>query len=406
MAKNKEPEVLTRNNWSANFVLFGNAKVGNNTFSLDERSKKSDWIYNRMSLGVDCGEKHGTIYCQMMGGYGIERQNEITVHGKKEDGSDDYQNTYRIAWEDREDPDILKDIGDNCFITIAIELDSHEKLFYKRFLHQYDAINYLSEHLADGTNIRVSGTLQYQYYNGNLSINKNVNRITLSTQEPAATFTQSILIDEDSIDKESLVKFDKDKGTVRIYGYILERLKEFNGHDLTEDGKFKSGQFVPFVKEFEFLIPERIRDDKAKIAKAVGRFFKVKKGTVSQINFDGYFVEGGATVLPSYDDLGDEFKELVDLGLMSEEEAIAKCATNGARERRMILKLPHVRRVTDKDGNVSDVFQEFHEAYTQDALNPYYMIPAIADEDYEVGEVPLDENGADDDSWLDELDLT
>ena len=85
MAKTKEKTPLTRENWISNFTLIGEAVLKNPeyTFKIDERSEKSDWVYNALNLGVDCGEKFGTVYAEMMGGYGAERQNVIYAHGKK-----------------------------------------------------------------------------------------------------------------------------------------------------------------------------------------------------------------------------------------------------------------------------------------------------------------------------------
>ena len=143
MAKTKERKPLERKNWVASFTLIGEAKVGDYTFSIDQRSEKSDWIYNRMNLQVDCGSKYGKIDAQMMGGYGSERNNVIYVHGKDENGRDDFKNFYTIDWEDRFDDSILSDIGDLAFITVGLEKDTKDKTFYKKFLTPYDAIAYI-----------------------------------------------------------------------------------------------------------------------------------------------------------------------------------------------------------------------------------------------------------------------
>jgi hypothetical protein len=65
-----EKKKLEKKNWVASFILIGEAKVNQYTYKLDEKSDKSDWVYNMLNLGVDCGEKHGTVYTELMGGYG------------------------------------------------------------------------------------------------------------------------------------------------------------------------------------------------------------------------------------------------------------------------------------------------------------------------------------------------
>ena len=66
-------------------MLVGEAKINADyTYKLDERSEKSDWVYNSLNLGVDCGDVCGTVYAELMGGYGAERDNVVYVHGKEE----------------------------------------------------------------------------------------------------------------------------------------------------------------------------------------------------------------------------------------------------------------------------------------------------------------------------------
>ena len=160
MARKKEKKVLEKKNWVQNFILIGSAVVKDYTFKIDEHSNKSDWIYNLMNLNIDCGDRHGKIGCELMGGYSLGRDLPIYVHGKKDDGNDDFENQYTIDWEDRFDSEYLKDIGELCFIKIGIEKDVNDKLVINKFLTPYDAIAYLEENLKDGMRIKVRGQLK------------------------------------------------------------------------------------------------------------------------------------------------------------------------------------------------------------------------------------------------------
>ena len=124
MAKQKEKKPLDKKGWVQTFELIGKACIKDYTFKIDEHSKKSDWIYNSINLNVDCGDKYGKVGCELMGGYGAGRNNVIYVHGKDENGGDDFDNRYQIDFDDRFDEDILKDIGELCFIKIGIEKDT------------------------------------------------------------------------------------------------------------------------------------------------------------------------------------------------------------------------------------------------------------------------------------------
>ena len=83
-------------------MLIGEAKLSEYTFAINKESDKSDWIYNTMNLGIDCGNGN-VVYADMMGGYGAERDNVIYVHGVKENDNgktiDDWDNRFEIAWK-------------------------------------------------------------------------------------------------------------------------------------------------------------------------------------------------------------------------------------------------------------------------------------------------------------------
>nr|WP_270249220.1 hypothetical protein [Coprococcus catus] len=407
MASKEKVNNLIKTDWVANFNLIGKAVVNDYTFKIDAKSEKSDWMYNSINLGVDCGEKYGTVYCELMDGYGTERENyPIYVFGKEEDGTADFTNSYQIAFEDRLDQDLVADVADISLITVGLEKTDKDKTFYNKFLKGYDAIAYAYEHLKDGMVVNVKGQLKYTVYNGNIQCRKEINSIVLSQADPEyyhATFSQSILLDRDSCTKESL---DKNKSVLLVNAYVLEKFKEFNGHDLTEGGKNRGGQFVPLKKTFEFPVDISTPEGKEKTNKIIQKFFKVKKG-VTQINFNGEFIESGATVQTTVDDLSDDIKELIDMGIYTEEEAIALCSDNGTRERRMLIRQPIIRKVGPDDKKVSKP-QIFNEKFTEEDLALDCLIPVEEDD------VPFDEStdetkeetvvdNLDDDSWLDQI---
>ena len=390
MAKQTEKNALVRENWVSNFTIVGKAIVNDFTFKIDEKSQKSDWIYNQLNLNIDCGERQGRISCELMGGYGSERNNNVIyVHGKNEDGSDDFKNQYTIAWDDRFEESILEDIGDLCFINIGLEKDVKDHTVVKKFLTPYDAIAYVSEHLEDGMAINVRGQLRYQLYNGNVQCRKEINSIFLSKAEQKdyrATFVQTMLLDKDSAGKDTI---DKDTNTMYVYAYLLEKFKEFNGWDLTEDGKIKGGIFVPLKKTFEFDLKGK---EPTQTAKLINKIFKVKKG-VTQITFEGEFIETGAAVTATEDDLTDDIKDLIDCGVYTLEEALAKCSVNGQRERKMFLLKPQIRMIGEEDNKTPQI-QKFDEKFTEEDLQLDCLIPKEIEETDEEDEAPFDEDGA------------
>ena len=354
--KNNDKNKIVRENWMNNFTLIGRYAPHNTFIKIDEKSENSNWQYSNMTLGVDCGEKCGIVTADMVGGFSLERENVIYAHGKNEDGSDDYSNQILVAWEDRFDENILESIGDRSFIVVGLEFTDKKKVFYKKFLSAYDAIPYIEQALdalSDNAVIKVRGSLKYSLYNDVTQVNKQITQIYIDTKSKeedfTAKFVQSILVDSDSIDKNEI---DKERGLVYISARVLDYVKEINGKDI-------SGQY-PFSKVFEFYTD---LNDKKKFAAIMSKLFKPKKN-IRQVTFNGLFVEGGATVTTTYEDVPDDVKELVDIGVYTEEEAIAACSTGGSRERHMVLTKPYIKNT---DG--TSIPQIFDDVYTEDDLS-------------------------------------
>ena len=398
MAKTREKICLKKG--VSTFHLIGETKIGSNTFSLDCESNTSDYIYSRASIGVDTGNGN-VVYAQMSGGYFAEKDSVIYVHGKDADGKDDYENQFTVDWDDRFDEDILKSVGNGCFISVGIEKDNKGKTFVKKFLSAYDAIEYLNEHLTDGTVVSVRGNLQYQYYNDNVTVNKNITSIYLTNVEPdkyKATFEQTILLDSNSIGA-----IDKEKATYAIDAYVVDYVGKIDGQQIKQN--------VSFAKSFEF----EINKNKPELTKKVlDKYFKVKKrGQIIELGVEGVFSEGASITTASIDDLPDDLKDLLDLELITEEEALAKC-TDGRKERRMIITKPLARKSGEGE-DVTITILRNEDKYTEDDL---VFIQSLIETDEEDGsaddeddELPFekasesdtDTEDDDSDSWLKEL---
>jgi hypothetical protein len=349
-------EKIVKKDWVSSFNLIGVPKVNDYTFKIDERSEKSNWVYNALNLGIDCGESSGCVYCELMGGYSEENENRIYAHGKKEDGSDDFDKQIIVDWEDRFNDDVIEEIGDLSFITVGLEKTDKGNTFYKKFLSAYDAIAYIKEHLTEDMVVNVRGNLKYSSYNDVVQVRKNITSIALSKAEDSskykATFTQTILIDKDSASLKS-DNIDKDKGVMFVAARVLDYVKEVNGVEV-------KGQY-PYNKRFEFAL--NLENEK-QCRTIYEKLFKVKKG-VTQITMEGEFIESGAVVTTTLNDLPDEIRDLVEMGVYTEEEACAKCTANGNRERRMVLRKPLIRLVGE---DKTPVVQKFEERFAEEDL--------------------------------------
>lgn len=344
MAKDKN-EATPLKKGKATFNLVGKAKVNDYTFDIDHKYD-SGWTSNIINIGIDCGDGN-TVYAEMSGGYfpdEYKKDNKIYVHGVKQDENDktvdDWDNTFTIDWDDRNDPAILETIGKGCFVTVGIEKDEKGNTFYKDFLTEYDAVEYLSEHLIDETVINVKGNITYETDGEKVYKKKKITNIALSKAESdkfKATFTQTILLDDGSIGKP-----DKEKNTIPMSVYVVDYVgkPKINGQKI----EVKQNFVIPVNMEFN------IGDNPELVSKQLAKFFKAKKNEIIEMTVDGNLIEGGSIVNITADDIPDDIKELIELGLYTEEEALAKCAVgNTSREKRMVITKPSITYIGEGD---------------------------------------------------------
>lgn len=364
MAKTKERKALKKG--KAAFNLIGRVKVTDKTFNLDN-SYDSGWTDNSMYVGVDCGNGN-TVYAEMRSGFFPDKDNVIRAYSKDEKDDAGKSKSVEIAWEDRLDESLYDSISDSSFLTVGVEKDVKDKTVYKKFLTAYDAVEYLNEHLEDGMIVNVKGTIGYSEYEGNVSTKKEITSIVLSKIDDEAdfkaTFSQTILVDSKSIGKKN-----DDKGTMELVAYVVD----YVGKPKIDGEKIEVKKNVTYPKTFEVAINENPEIT----AKMLQRFFKPKKGKITEITVTGNLVEGSSTVNITEDDIPDDIKELIEMGLYSEEEAEKKIAVgNGNRERRMIIVKPDITYVgTGDDRKPTVAFED--GKYDEDDL--YFYEQALLD---------------------------
>ena len=110
------------------------------------------------------------------------------------------------------------------------------------------------------------------------------------------------------------------------------------------------------------------------------------------MTFEGDFIESGATVQATEADLTPDIKELIDLGLYSLEEALAKCTVGGSKERRMIIRKPTIKMIDGaNEGEKIPQIQRFEEVFTEEDLLLECLTEREVDEDEDTDEVPFEE---------------
>ena len=389
MAKSKERKALKKG--KAEFTLIGKVKVTDKTFNLDN-SYDSGWTDNQMYLGVDCGNGN-MVYGEMRGGFFPDDDNILRGFSKDDKDDDGKSKQVEIAWEDRFDEELLDTVADTSFITVGVEKDVKGKTVYKKFLSAYDAVEYLNDHLEDGMIVNVKGNIGYSEYEDNVTVKKEITSIVLSKVEDEAdfkaTFTQTILLDFDSIGKK-----DPEKNTMALNAYVVD----YFGKPKIDGKKVEIKKNVTYPKTFEVAINENPEIT----AKMLQKFFKVKKkGSINVLTVMGNLIEGAAIVNITDDDIPDDIKELIEMGLYSEEEAKAKCAVGGNnRERRMVILKPDITYVGQDDERKPTV--AFEEGKYEDS-DLYFYTQALNDAGVEVDDTDNDDSDSEEVSEEDDL---
>lgn len=369
MAKTKEPKALKKG--KASFNLIGRVKRTDKSFNLNN-TYDSGWTDNSMYIGVDCGNGN-VVYSEMRSGFFPDNESTIRAYSKDDKDENGKSKSVEIAWEDRLDESILDTVADTSLITVGVEKDVHGKTVYKKFLQAYDAVEYLDEYLEDNVVVNVKGNLGYSEYDGNVSVKKDITSIVLSKVEDEndfkATFSQTILIEPKCIGKTL-----EEKGTIELDAYVVD----YVGKPKVDGKKVEVKKNVVFPKKFEI----EINENPEITAKMIKRFFDPKKkGQVNEITVAGKLVEGGTTVTITKDDIPDDIKELIEMGVYSEDEAVKKIAVGGGnRERRMIVVKPDIVYVGQGDDRKPTV--AFEEGkYEEDDLIFYEQALLAAGED-------------------------
>ena len=139
--------------------------------------------------------------------------------------------------------------------------------------------------------------------------------------------------------------------------------------------------------------------------KVVDKVFKVRKG-VTEVTFEGDLIEGGAVVTATEDDIPDDIKTLIEIGVYTMEEALAKCTVSSGREKRMVIRKPLIKMIEDKEGAKTPVIQKFDEKYDEEDLIFDFMLDSNDEDEADIDETDDVEeisSSGDDNDWLNSL---
>lgn len=353
-----QKKISTLKKGASSFTLVGKSKINDYSYAFDKKSKTSDWIYNSLNLGINCGNGN-IVYASMMGGFNSESESFCYAYKKDDLGKIDYTNSIKVSFSERNDKQILNTVADECFIKVGLEKDANGNTITEKFLFPYDAIKYISKHLSDGDTVRINGNLRYQYSPSTETtiINKNITSIYLSNAEPEqyqAAFIQKILIDKDSVQR-----YDKEKNIIPISAYVIDYVSKV--------GNIPIKQQLSFNMLFEIEVN---KENPNFTEKFINKFFKVKsKKSIDTMVVEGHIIESVDTQTATIRDLPPDIVTLIECGQITEKDALSKY-TKGQRCKKFIIDKPYIKASSDKDDkeNFSLSIVREENAYSADDL--------------------------------------
>lgn len=313
------------------FQFVGKVKINDKTFALNQKGKNNpNFVFNQMNLGIDCGTQESNIvFAKMMAGYDTSKDGILYCHGVKQDGEriiDDYEHQIQVPFSKRfEERD---DLGESCYTVIGIVKDVNDKVVPKKFLSQYDAIQYLNENLKDGMVVNVKGTLKYSSYNGKTQTERTITSIWLSnaeTKDFRAGFEQTVWFTQDGFTGEP-----DDKGYLTLYGYVVDY---YNKDIKNVCYPYSISIDTKAMPKYNIIIETYLRP-------------KNPDG-VNKVNIEGRFIKTDNTVDITYEELSDDLKKMVDVGLLTQEDALGRAIGSARGESKVVLKSICTKKDTD-----------------------------------------------------------
>ena len=302
-----------------NFELIGTLKTvkdKDDFHAWDVKDFGSGWQTTRYMFNVVSGSSR--FMCQVGGGkWADDAKNKIFTMSRPTDGAKSEK--MEVAWADRRNEEIISKVSGfriyTCNLLTKDEAEEVGEEEAKKKNHQYiEPTEYaaivkrvVESDKYTNTKFRILGTIDFQYsekknqYYRTMTVNK-IYKVPNDTP-CKSEITINAFYTADSMNTDS---FDE---TQKYY---------FNCYTDQYFSTVKENRFVPMT-----LIIKGDGDNE-KLANA----FKKKltafddEATVRKINLVCDAINGSETVAITYDDLDDDTKENVDLGLISLEDAI------------------------------------------------------------------------------------
>lgn len=330
-----ERQLRTTNGY---FDVVGEIVIDTKTFTLGQPGKNNqNWIQNIFNPRIDA-DNGKSMYMRFSSGYDAVKGKTIYTRSKNE-------SNLEVSFVDRNNENILNLVDEKSFIKVGISKEmikdeatgkEYKQWKYKNFLDTFDVVAFLQQvmPMASKQKVRITGAIKFSTYNGEVQRNYDIQSIYLlnnneevgKEMQPKLEFTQNFLLTKGCVIDE----LDGEKGVATVNALVMIREKK----------EFKT---VPV----KLLMKPQDEQAKETYKRLIPKFFEIDEDKVRRINLECIFEVGYVSGNVNENELPDDAKELLDLGLYTLEEVMKMYAV---RERvdNLLIRRPKVKIVDGK----------------------------------------------------------
>lgn len=359
----------------ANFEIIATLKAvkdSDNFSAFEVRDFNSGWQNTRYRFNAISGTNRFML--EIGGGKWIDdKKNQILTFSRAEAGKKPEKMT--VKWEDRKNPEIIDKVAGYRIYTCnlltyderkSLEEEGKEDEAKKKnhqFLEKTEFAGLVKRVIDSGkytdAKFRILGTVEFQYSAKNnmfyrtLSVDK---MYKVANDTPCkAEMTLNAFYTEDAVDAES---YDETKKML------------FNCYTDHYFSAVKGNRFVPMS-----LVINGNGDEKAdKKAVAFKKMFEKfdDEATVRKVGLVCQMIDGAESLAITYDDLDEETRDNIDMGLISEEDAIKALGGNMMGNRITEYRVQSLSRTSAKGSEPT--------VYTEDDIRKLPVIEEVEEE--------------------------
>lgn len=330
-----ERQIKTTNGY---FDVVGEIIIDAKTFTLGQPGKNNqNWIQNIFNPKIEA-DNGKSMYMRLSSGYDAVKGKTIYARSKSE-------TNLEVAFGDRMNENIVSLVDEKSFIRVGVSKElvkdeatgkEYKQWVYKNFLDTFDVVAFLQQimPLASKQKVRMTGAIRFSTYNGEVQRNYELQSIYLlngnededKEMQPKLEFTQNVLLTKGCVVDE----LDKENGVATVNALVM----------IKEKKEFKT---VPL----KLLMKPQDEKTRETYKKLIPRFFEVPEDKVRKINLECIFEVGYVAGNVSEEDLPQEAKELLDMGLYSMEEVMKMYAVR-QRVDNLLIRRPKMKIVDGK----------------------------------------------------------